>query len=224
MKNILLLFLIILFVSCNTSINKQEQAFKLSGILSEKFIDSLNIAESSNFKLEISQYIIDDSVSVYFKLFQKKDAKWKLCQDYDISKCCDIPLLTEIQDFNNDGFNDFTIHYSTAARGANDIRKLFIFDSKRNKYVMIKNSDDYPNLSYNKKLNCINALSVYGGTTTHFLRLENDSLSEFAHVDYFDGKVSSYKIINGKSVLLQEIDYNNEDDAMISFTNYDPIE
>jgi hypothetical protein len=190
----------------------------------ETFADSTKIALPGKYKIEIEQTEVDTLITVYFKLLQKENNKWKLIQNYALSKESEIPLLTEIKDFNNDGLNDFTIHYSTAGRGANDIRKLFIFSKKENKFIEIKNSDDYPNLSYNKKLNCIDALSVYGGTTTTFLKLNKNNLTEFAKIDFNDGKVESYIIRNNVETKLHSETYKGSNDFMIRFINYDPIE
>ncbi|MFD1605081.1 XAC2610-related protein [Flavobacterium artemisiae] len=190
----------------------------------ETFADSTKIALPGKYKIEIEQTENDTLMTVYFKLFQKENNKWKLTQNYALSKESAIPLLTEIKDFNNDGLNDFTINYFAAARGANEIRKLFIFSKKENKFIEIKNSDDYPNLAYNEKLNCIDALSVYGGTTTTFLKLNKNTLTEFAKVDFDDGKVESYLIRNNVETKLHSETYKGSSDFMIRFINYDPIE
>ena len=52
---------------------------------------------------------------------------------------------------------------------------------------------------YNEKLNCIDAVILTGGQTTYFLKIENDSLKEFASVDQSDGIITA-KILeeNGK--------------------------
>lgn len=173
--------------------------------------------------LKISQIEKNNKINVFIEFYKKERENWKLIQAQYLSKESNIPLLTEMNDFNNDGFLDFTIHYSTAGRGANDLRKLFIFKPERNNFIEIINSDNYSNLSYNSRLDCITSLSVYGGSTTHFLKLENDMLNEFAQVSYNNGKVSSYKVKNDSLNLLFEINYDS-DNEMILFKNYDPIE
>ncbi|MBO9584623.1 MAG: hypothetical protein J7574_10745 [Flavobacterium sp.] len=190
----------------------------------ETFVDSIKIAEAKKYKIEISQTTIDSITNVSFSLFLKKNGKWNKIQNYSLKKESDIPLLTEIKDFNNDGLNDFTIHYSTAGRGANDLRKLFVFSKKQDKFIEIKNSDLYPNIQYNKRLNCIDALSVYAGTTTTFLKLRNDQLVEFARVDILDGNIDVYRIENNEEIKLRSEAYSGTNDEMIRFANYDPLE
>ncbi len=52
---------------------------------------------------------------------------------------------SQLEDFNNDGIKDMTYVSAVAARGANEVRRLFIYDKKRDELVYIKNSEDYPN-------------------------------------------------------------------------------
>ncbi|MGQ0540793.1 MAG: XAC2610-related protein [Blastocatellia bacterium] len=88
----------------------------------------------------------------------------------------------KIEDFNNDGLKDITFRSNTAARGSNDVRTLLIYDKTNDVLVHVKNSEDYPNLAYNKALKCIDSWMVHGASTTVFLRLEGDLLKEFASV------------------------------------------
>jgi hypothetical protein len=53
-----------------------------------------------------------------------------------------------LADFNNDGFKDVTYMSAEAARGANEIRRLFMYNREKDQLVYIKNSDQYPNLEY----------------------------------------------------------------------------
>jgi hypothetical protein len=245
---IAIISLLLIVISCNSKINdtKEDTVINLDclktnkkikpvnsalilkedepGEQEEAFADSTKIAKPGNYKIEILQKTIDTSTTVTFSLFQKNGNHWNNVQIFNLKKDCSVPMLTEIKDFNNDGYNDLTIHYSTAARGANDIRKLFIFLKNKNKFIEVKNSDQYPNLFYNNKLNCICALSVYSGFTTHFLQLKKDSLAEFAKVDCVDGEVQSYLVKNDKQILLKSKKYDGENDFMITFSNYDPIE
>ncbi|TDW51451.1 hypothetical protein EV144_101126 [Flavobacterium sp. 270] len=233
--------ILILLISCNSKTTEKENSKIISketikekelvkdagqktDAVIEIFEDSTKIAQKGSYKIKIIQETIDTTTNVKFELFEKLKNNWKKVQSYALHKDASIPLLTEIEDFNNDGYNDFTIHYSTAARGANDIRKLFIFAKKENKFIEIKNSDYYSNLSFNKKLNCINSLEVYRGTTTGFFRIKKDSLVEFARVDFIDDTVHSYLIKNGKEIKLESKLYDGDNDEMISFINYKPIE
>lgn len=74
-----------------------------------------------------------------------------------------------------------------AARGANEVRRLFICDKATDTLVEIKNAESYPNMLYNKELNCVDAFLVYGGSSTVFLKIHGDSLKEIARVDAMDG-------------------------------------
>lgn len=215
-----------LFANCKkeNKISVKDDVFEIKDNNIEVFIDSTNIASKGKYKIEITQKTIDTTTSVDFNLFKKVNQEWVNIQKYRLNKCCDIPLITEFSDFNNDGLNDFTIHYSTAGRGANDIRKLFLFSSKTESFFEIINSDSYPNLRYNKKLDCIDALSVYAGSTTTFLKIKNDSLIEFARVDYMDGLIQSYLIQNGKEIKLNTQKTKGEISEIIKFDNYNPIE
>lgn len=64
---------------------------------------------------------------------------------------------------------------------------MFIYDKKADKLIRIKNSHDFPNLQYNKELNCIDAFLVYGGSESVFLKIKGDSLKPFASVELFEG-------------------------------------
>lgn len=245
MKITVLLMVFILMLSCNKKLenNNETSSKKIIGsnkvqnqvkhktvkpieyfTETETFIDSNKIAQKGKYKIELKQITIDTSTTVSFKLFIKENGKWTTIQNYSLKKESDIPLIPEIKDFNNDGFNDFTIHYSTAGRGANDIRKLFIFSKKENKFIEIKNSDLYPNLLYNKKLNCIDALSVYGGSSTTFLKLKKDSLIEFARVDIIDKDIQIYWIEKNKEIKFRSAKYSGTNDFLIRFVNFDPLE
>lgn len=246
MRNIQLLMIFVLLINCTNKASKNNGTFSKIIIDSkeainpiktktkevkeknyaetETFIDSTRIAKKGKYKIEITQTTIDTVTTVSFKLFAKRNNIWNNIQSYSLKKECDIPLITEIEDFNNDGFNDFTIHYSTAARGSNDLRKLFIFSNKEYKFIEIKNSDLYPNLQYNKKLNCIDALSVYAGSSTTFLKLGKDHLIEFARVDIMNKKIEIYLIEKNKEIKLRSETYSGSNNDMIRFVNYNPLE
>lgn len=108
----------------------------------------------------------------------------------------------DISDFNNDGFNDITFISGTAARGANEVRRLFLFDQNEQELVSIVNSPDYPNMLYNKELDCIDAFLVYGGCSTVFLNIDGDSLKEFASVKLDNGLTVSTYDKNGRERII----------------------
>ena len=126
-----------------------------------------------------------------------------------------------MKDFNNDGFYDLTYRSVEAAQGANDVRKLFIYDRKRDQLVYITNSEQYPNLSYNKKLDCLDAWSVYGATTTHFLRLDYDMLKPFATVSTGLERVVTTIDKNGTERVLSRKKMRDED-IYTRYSTFDP--
>jgi len=99
-----------------------------------------------------------------------------------------------ISDFNNDGFNDMTFQSAVAARTDNEIKSLFIFDKAAFEFKLIKNSSHYPNLRYNKELDCIDAWLIYGGSSTLFLKIDSDTLREFAGIDLYNYYLTVYQI------------------------------
>lgn len=230
MRYIVFTFIIIAFINC-----KQEQSVHTHPVknivatkkdtiiypsLREVFIDSSTIGIKGKYKLDVKSFL-SDSIYVEIKFYEKVNSKWKLNQEFAFLKDgvsgCDV----EISDFNNDGLNDMTYKSNIGARGANDIRTLFIFD-KRGKLRRMKNSEQYPNLRYNAKLDCVDAYMVYGGSTTAFLKVENDSLREFANVTSFNGK-REVTITNrlGKQKIIRS-DQSEGDE--LRYSNYNPLE
>jgi len=192
-KNLLkYLILLIVAAGCGDSnvVNEEEfvhnddslistKVFKGS-ILDEEFVDSTNIGESGMYKIIIRQLRDADRVVAEMELFKMEGNNWHLKQKINKEKNGITGLSVSIADFNNDGYNDITYKSEVAARGANELRNLFIFDKKHDSLVFIKNSNIYPNLEYNAELNCIDAWLVYAGSSTVFLKLDHDSLREFA--------------------------------------------
>lgn len=153
-------------------------------VLDETFTDSTKVGIKGKFKLTVEQFKTDQSDSAYVEinLFEKRNNKWIIQQKLEYFKDEINNCDAQLNDFNNDGFNDLTFQSSVAARGANEIRKLLIFNPSKKEFVLMKNSDNYPNLQYNELLNCVDAWLVYGGSSTVFLKIEKDSLREFAGV------------------------------------------
>lgn len=192
-------------------------------ILGEVFIDSLKIGIKGLNKLEVRQYEGQDSLYIQTLLFERDGKNWKEIQKFEF-EISSLPIFDpEVSDFDHDGFSDFSYNSAVAARGANEIRKRFLFDAKRKRLVYIKNSDDYPNLQYNTELNCIDSWMVYGGSSTVFLKLEADTLAEFACVSLFgteDGKTERTITLTDsnkkKTILLN--DFLDDEDV---YTRYD---
>jgi hypothetical protein len=148
--------------------------------------------------------------------------KWELRQTLEFDDDALAGADLQFADFNNDGFKDVTFVSGTAARGANEIRTLLIYDKSEDALVHVENSREYPNLEYNKTLNCIDSWMFHGATTTVFLKLERDRLREFARVntgseivvDLIDQKGESKTILRKKM---------KEDHVYTRFWNFHPL-
>lgn len=183
----------------------------------EYFVDSLHIGRPKQNKIELSRYLNEDTSYVVVKFFSwQKDNKWKLIQTFSFEKTGNS-ADPKLSDFNNDGYNDLTYNSLSAARGANDVRKLFVYNKKLNKLVCMRNSEDYPNMLYNKELNCIDAFLVYGGSSTVFLHISGDRLIEFARVDLSDDLVVYEIDKNGKE---KELKRQPTEWRYVRFKNY----
>lgn len=102
---------------------------------------------------------------------------------------------------------------------------LFVYDPENKDFIHIKNSESYPNLTYNPKLNCINSLILTGSTITSFLTIRKDSLQEFARVDVSDKIVVEEKDSTGKFKVIEEkVFKGNDKDLYKVFRNYKPLE
>ena len=192
-------------------------------ILEEILIDSTQIGIKGKFKLSIEQFRNNDSVSVEINLSEKINDKWILKQKLEYLKDVITNCDAKIQDFNNDGAKDLTFQSSVAARGANEVRKLLIFDKKKNELILMKNSENYPNLEYNEVLDCVDSWMVYGGTSTVFLKIEKDSLREFAGVSLFDEEREIYLVDKkGKQKTIKK-EIVKDLEVYTRFKNYNPL-
>ena len=190
----------------------------------EYFSTSQHIIKPNQYKINIVQKNYKNTAVVYFDLFSKSSNKWVKIQSGHFNKQTDFALAVSTdEDLNNDGYKDLKISYAQAARGANEIEKLLIFNPKTQKLMEIINSHEYPNLHYNAKRNCVNSYMFYGGNTTLFLRINKNKLEEFGKVEFSNDSIYSYKIKNGSEILLIKKPYQS-DDAAVFFSNFDPIE
>ncbi len=147
------------------------------------FTDSSSIGTPNKNKIEFSNIKKVDGFFAVIKFYSlDADKNWNLKQQFEFENI-GFNCNPKLNDFNNDGLKDFTYISALAARGANEIRKLFIYDKKNDELLYIKNSENYPNMLYNKDLDCIDAWLVSGGTSTVFLKIDGDSLKEFAKVE-----------------------------------------
>jgi len=190
--------------------------------LEEFFVDSLNIGRKKYNKIELSRYRTPDSSWVSIKFYSKLSGnRWVLTQNFEFEKDDIVGCDMKLSDFNNDGHKDMTYISNTAARGANEVRRLFIYDKDKDKLVYMKNSEDYPNMLYNKTLKCIDAFLVYGGSSTVFLRIKGDSLVEFAGVAA-DNDLTVYEVDSkgNRKIIKKEKDTKLH---YIRFKNYKPL-
>lgn len=188
------------------------------------FTDSLRIGEKCRNKLVIKHILEEDSCYVDIFFYEKADNVWLQLQkfNFDAPSIIDISN-TIVQDYNNDGFGDFTYHSAMAARGANEVRKLFVYSPETKRLVYIHNSEHYPNMEYNEQLDCIDAFAVYGGTTTSFLKIKGDSLQQFAKIDLWGNQRIVAEIDeNGKETILKEDSIS--DGPYIRYANYKTLE
>lgn len=234
-----LLFIVLLIISCNAKRpdqreapgqvkNKPQTTAKIDLTepdteLLEIFTDSLHIGEPGKSKIELIRHRVLDNTYVIIKFYTKGPAYWYLQNTYLYERNTLMGLQPDIADFNNDSFMDITFIAATAARGANEVRRLFIYDADEKKLVSIVNSENYPNMRYNKELDCIDAFLVYGGTSTVFTRIEGDSLKEFASV-HNDRYRTVYEIDkSGKERQLSKDSITDPGDIYMRYINYKPL-
>lgn len=189
--------------------------------LEEFFVDSLNIGRKNLNKVEVFQFRTMDSTYVEIKFHTKQTNKWVLGQTFHFLKDGITTSSTKVSDFNNDGLCDMTVQSSIALNGANEIRRLFIYDKSTDKLIEMKNSENYPNMLYNEDLNCIDAFLVYGGSSTVFLQISGDSLREFASVEAMDGVTVREIGQNGKEKIIFQDTTNKA--GYLRFKTYKPL-
>lgn len=220
MKSYFLIILLIFFLRCN----RKPSTVKTDNLNlpEEIYHDSLNIGVKGKYRYELKKYR-KDSTYVVLHFFERRKGKWIQKQYFKFHKDGILDCDPSVEDLNNDGFNDFSYRSAAAARSANEIRKLFIFNHKTGTFIYIKNSEEYPNIKYNEKLKCLDAFSVYAGTTSSFLKINKDSLKEFAAVDLFDNTIT-VREINDSGVEKIICKDKAEDCCYIRYKNFQPLE
>ncbi len=154
-----------------------QNQIKGSTVQDEFFTDSLHIGKAKQHKVTLHKFIKNDTVFVQIDFFQKNTKKWQLQNQFLFEKDEVLSCNPEITDFNGDGYNDFIFTSGMAARGANEIRKLIVYDVKKDKWLFIKNSEEFPNLMYNSENKKLQATAFYGNTVaTYHLKIVTDSL------------------------------------------------
>lgn len=226
-----ILIILIFILSCTASPTDNEikdvsiaDTTNTNTEIIETFVDSLNIGEKGKNKVELIKHRVFDDTYVIVKFYRKATVpnRWFNANTYIVQCNAMQGLLPNITDFNNDNFNDITFISAQAARGANEVRRLFVYDDYERALISIVNSEDYPNMLYNKELNCIDAFLFHGGTSTVFARIKGDSLKEFASV-HNDSHRTVYEVDKfGKDKLLRR-DKINPEDVYIRYINYKPL-
>lgn len=226
-----ILIILIFILSCTASPTDNEikdvsiaDTTNTNTEIIETFVDSLNIGEKGKNKVELIKHRVFDDTYVIVKFYRKATVpnRWFNANTYIVQCNAMQGLLPNITDFNNDNFNDITFISAQAARGANEVRRLFVYDDYERALISIVNSEDYPNMLYNKELNCIDAFLFHGGTSTVFARIKGDSLKEFASV-HIDSHRTVYEVDKfGKDKLLRR-DKINPEDVYIRYINYKPL-
>lgn len=226
-----ILIILIFILSCTASPTDNEikdvsiaDTTNTNTEIIETFVDSLNIGEKGKNKVELIKHRVFDDTYVIVKFYRKATVpnRWYNANTYIVQCNAMQGLVPNITDFNNDNFNDITFISAQAARGANEVRRLFVYDDYERALISIVNSEDYPNMLYNKELNCIDAFLFHGGTSTVFARIKGDSLKEFASV-HNDSHRTVYEVDKfGKDKLLRR-DKINPEDVYIRYINYKPL-
>jgi len=188
----------------------------------ETYIDSLKFGVKRKTKLELLRICTNGDFIAKIKLYQANGSRWTLRDTLDVPATGLRELSPFFSDFNSDGYSDLLFISNEAARGANTMQTLVLYDHRNQRLIRIRNSENYPNLEYNKKLKCIDALIFTGGMTTSFLRIEKDSLIEFANVDLFNKYITVTTIDqSGKRKIIEQV--KNRFTGFERFSNYNPL-
>lgn len=203
-----------------------QQPPKDTARLEEYFTDSLQVGKKGHNKIQVAQYSTADSNYVIVNFFSRQGDKWILKNAFRFEKYGVVGCDPQLSDFNNDGYKDMTYISNEAARGANEVRRLFIYDKKSDQLISLKNSESYPNMEYNKKLNCIDAFALHGGCTTIFLKIAGDSLIRLASVDLSpEGLTITEYDKNGKGkVILSDTTTTLITAGFMRYSNYKPLQ
>lgn len=211
-KLLCIALLLLLIISCNNKSQTTQKALKQTEInindsVTEIYIDSNTIGIKGLHKLEVKRIKGKDSIYAAILFSEKINNNWKIKQHFICEKDGVTGCFPIIKDYNNDGYYDFSYVSGIAARGANEIRTLFIFE--KDSLMLIRNSALYPNIKYNVDIDCIEATAYYGGYTCYFLKLKQDSLALFASVDHFEDirEVNLYDA-NEKQISIKRDSFN----------------
>lgn len=211
-------------VSISPVDSQNKKSDEKAGEVVETFSDAKNVGVRGKNKIEISMMRKTNYSSDVELKFYSLDGRgdWKLKQKIQLESGSNR-LDAKLSDFNNDGLNDLTYVSALAARGANEVRTLFIYDKAKDELIHIKNSEEYPNLLYNRELDCLDSQMFHGTSTTVFVKIEDNTLKEFASVDNGGSTRTVYVIgKDGKEKVLRE-DKITEDKIYARYKNYNPL-
>lgn len=174
-------------------------------------------------KIEIYKTLENDTICrATINLYRKQNMIWKLISSFEYDQSVYQYVDAQIIDFNNDGFGDFIYRTGTGARGGNSIMNLFVYNPKNKNMVYIKNSNEFPNLSYNPETQSICSFILTGCNETVFLELEKDSLKRRAAINECnDITVYEYDKTGKERIIFY--DSTNEYGPFANFINYKPI-
>lgn len=230
MKHIFLLLLLSFVFSCSTKETKKVQQTNHNVSKQQKidtvavFVDSINIAIPKRSKVWLASILIDDSIpKTFVRLYSKENNTWKLNYSFEDEHWSGDVMDPEVADFNNDGYKDFKYLKGTGARGGNGINNLFIYDKKGDSLAYVLNSNDYPNLYFNKETNCVNSYILTGGNETVFMRLDSNKLKPFASIFQYDKEVTVTEYGDDGKEKVIRVDTSGKYEEFARFTNYKPL-
>ncbi|WP_276484230.1 XAC2610-related protein [Paraflavitalea pollutisoli] len=205
-------FLLLLFIACGQEPPKTTPAPRWDSLptaelvkiqdtvtIAETFTDSLRIGSKKHNKVELVNYRQGDTAWVTIKFYSRRDTGWLLKNEFNQDGVYAGVSDPTVLDYNNDRFNDLRYFIGTGARGGNSFYEMFLYDQAGDQLKILKGADDYPNINYNKTLNCLESLALTGSCTTSFLRISGDSVVEFASVD-----------VDGRQITVQELDKDGQ--------------
>jgi hypothetical protein len=230
MRYFLLPVLVVFVFSCSTK--ERRKAPSAEPIVAEPqkidtvayFEDSLNIGTPKRNKLWFSRIMVNDTLAkAQVQLYSKQNNSWGLKYSFEDEYWSAAEMDATVADFNNDGYKDFIYLTGTGARGGNVIYNLFIYDIKGDSLAYVVNANDYPNLSYNKETNSINAFILTGGIETVFLRLDGNKLKPFASIFQYGKVITVTEYDNEGASKVIQVDTSNRFEDFSRFTNYKPL-
>lgn len=191
-------------------------------VIRELFEDSTRIGRSGKNKISIVIYTYLDASFIKLNFYSKRRNSWLLRNNYTFESDLIGGIQPVIEDFNSDGKKDIHCWLSAAARGSNQVRRLFIYSPSGDSLIHIVNSYEYPNMVYNSRLNCIDALLIHGCSSQVFGRISGDSLVDIAYLETRDNHTAVNKVDSGYPTLIHA-DSSNRFGCYSRFVSYSPL-